>query len=340
MQKRLQEFIAHAMPDRREPLVSEPVEISSGWESEIHAFALQHGEAEPRKREDLILRIYPGDDAYEKSAREFGGMRRLYEEGYPVPYVHALEREDSPFGKPFMIMDRVDGEMMWRQLDTAGPADRHKLLGQFSELFVRLHTMDWRPFVDEAEPFDAEDAFVFVDRWLTTAGSAVKSFPEVDFRPVCDWLEERRDHLPCSRPSPVHQDFHPGNVIVLEDGSAVVIDWTAFSVTDPRFDLAWTLILTYAYAGSWMRDAILQEYERLSGAEVQQIETFELIACTRRLYDVATSLAQGAESRGMRPEAVEMMRQQMGATARVYELLAERTGIRLAGIERMIESTA
>ena len=69
-------------------------------------------------------------------------------------------------------------------------------------------------------------------------------------------------------------------------------------------------------------------------------ETFELFACTRRLYDVATSLAQGAESRGMRPEAVEMMRKQMGATARVYELLAERTGIRLEGIERMIASTA
>jgi hypothetical protein len=46
--------------------------------------------------------MYPGNDAYEKSAKEFVTMKHLHEVGYPVPQVHHLERENSPWGKPFV----------------------------------------------------------------------------------------------------------------------------------------------------------------------------------------------------------------------------------------------
>jgi len=37
----------------------------------------------------------------------------------------------------------------------------------------------------------------------------------------------------------------------------------------------------------------------------------------------------------MRPDAVAMMQQQMSAMQRVYELLRERTGIRVAEVEKL-----
>ncbi len=55
-------------------------------------------------------------------------------------------------------------------------------------------------------------------------------------------------HGPCYHP--VHWDYHPGNVLLRDDSSAVVIDWTQIDVSDPRFDLAWTLLLVSSYEGA------------------------------------------------------------------------------------------
>jgi len=40
----------------------------------------------------------------------------------------------------------------------------------------------------------------------------------------------------------------------------------------------------------------------------------------------------------MRPEVVVMMKQQIGAIERVYDLLRERTGIRVGEVERLFAS--
>ena len=110
---RLQGYCEGAFPAWRDVRVGEVVSVNEGWESDIYSFELTHGPDGVREREGLILRIYPGDDAVQKSAREFRGMRQLHRAGYPVPEVLVLERERSPFGKPFVIMERIEGRMLW-----------------------------------------------------------------------------------------------------------------------------------------------------------------------------------------------------------------------------------
>jgi hypothetical protein len=117
----------------------------------------------------------------------------------------------------------------------------------------------------------------------------------------------------------------------------VVIDWTGFQVSDFRFDLSWTLLLTRAHANVEWRDQILAGYERLRGAVVENIEIFEVFACTRRLFNLTISLSLGPERMGMRLGAVELMRQQALASQRVYELMQQRTGIRIPRVERVLE---
>ena len=48
--------------------------ITSGWENEVYAFTLRTGDYS----RDLILRIYPGQNAQTKAEREFKGMQYLY----------------------------------------------------------------------------------------------------------------------------------------------------------------------------------------------------------------------------------------------------------------------
>jgi aminoglycoside phosphotransferase (APT) family kinase protein len=358
MQSSLQAYYARAFPAKQGLQVKDLSSITAGWESEMYAFDVEYGPAEDRQREALVLRLYPGDHAHAKAAHEFHSMRQLHQAGYPVPYVHMLERTNSPFGKPFVMMERIAGQVMGPLLSSARGEQQRELLRRFCTLFMQLHQLDWRPFVNDGardatqvhipDPRHLVAAFVddgardatqgpydFVDRSLRRARDALAQFSLLGFLPIVAWLEERREAVPCRQPALVHGDFHPNNILLRDDGSAVVIDWAGLQVSDARFDLAWTLLLMSTHGSVAWRDAILQEYERLIGAKVEQIEWFETFACLRRLRVVAVSLSEGAEKLGLRPDAVTMMQQQMGAIQQVYTLLLERTGIRIAEVERL-----
>ncbi len=339
MRAALQGYIGRAFPDRPDAVVHDLVSISVGWESDVYAFDLEWGPAAARRRQALVLRIYPGADACTKSGREFHGMQRLHAAGYPVPRVLALERDASPFGKPFVIMERVAGESLWPHLFRSAEPRQSRLLDLFCALFVRLHRLDWRPFAVAEPPGHAsypDNPYAFVDGWLALVRATTARFSLADADVLLDWLAARRDRVPCRRPAPVHWDFHPANVLLAADGSATVIDWTQIELSDPRFDLAWTLVLVGAAEGWSWRERILAGYTRLAGAAPEELDWFEAAACGKRLFSVAVSLTAGPEALGMRPEAVAMMRRQFPVLRNVYQLLTRRTSLRLPGIERLL----
>ena len=337
MQHSLQAYYTNALPEKKDAQISDLDCISAGWESDVYSFRLEHRSAGEHKCEELILRIYPGDDAHDKSAHEFHSMSRLHKAGYPVPQVLVLERKNSPFRKPFVIMEKIEGQLLWPLLLDAPEGDKkQELLTLFCKLFVQLHTLEWRPFVDDVSHYDTQNPYIFVDRELEKARSFLARFPLPGFLPIIEWLETRRDRVPCLRPSPVHLDFHPANVLVYNNGSAVVIDWTQLDISDARFDLAWTLLLVSTHGNAAWRDLILQEYEQLTGARMEEIAFFDVAACAKRLFTIVISFSAGPEKLGMRPEALEQMKQQMGAMKGVYDLLLDRTSIQVPEVEELL----
>lgn len=60
-----------------------------------------------------------------------------------------------------------------------------------------------------------------------------------------------------------------------------------------------------------------------------------MAACVKWLLSVVVSLSDGAEELGMRPGAEAVMKELIGALHRVYDLLLEWTGIRVAEVERL-----
>ena len=332
----LQEYYAHNFPDNEFIHVDNLHRIGDGWETEIYAFDVESRQAGERAREELILRIYPGAGGAFESAREFKGMRSLYKSGYPVPRVHLQAGKDSPFEYPFVIMDRINGQVMWQIMNTASIEEKEGLLILFCDLFVNLHNLDWRFFSKPLEHTDNGDPYQFVDHWISTGRKQIQHFKLQGFSEPLDWFVDKRTQIPCSRPSVVHLDFHPNNVLLRADGQAFVIDWSQVSISDARFDLAWTLVLAFAYMGDQWRDQILAGYERVNGGKIDRIEVFEVFACTRRLFTVVASLTHGAETFGMRPDAVESMRQQIGPLSNVYNRLQAVTGIKIPEVESVL----
>jgi len=335
MQKELRQFCADSLPGYKDIRVSEPESVSEGWESDVYAFDIEHGSHGRRATNEMILRIYPGNDAFEKSHREFEGMRKLHLSGYPVPEVFLLCREHSPLGRPFMIMERIRGRGMWDVLSESQDKKQMDLLTEFCSLEAGLHELDWRILEDDLGQYD--DPFRIIDDYIDRGRHLLDSGEIPGFQQTLEWLEERRTMVPCPKPSPVHLDLHPANVIIRDDGRNYVIDWTQVSVSDPRLDLSWTMLLMSTHMEKKWRNLVLREYQLQSVRQIVSIEYFEVLSCVKRLISVYMSLNTSPESLGMRPEAAEMMKGQMSAIRKVYFTLLELTGLEIPEIEKMLE---
>lgn len=307
--------------------------ISDGWESDVYAISLAWEEAGAARREDLVLRLYQGTQSVAKAEREFHGMRRLAAAGYPVPRVQAVALEDSPFGQACMTMERIAGRSMGAALETAPDDERQRLVTHCCRLYVDLHALDWRPFVPASEHVEPDTV---IASWLSGMRAAADRMQVDAFDSLFAWLQTRSEAVACARCSVVHGDFHPYNILLRDDGTAAVIDWTSIGLSDFRFDLAWTLLLLGTFGHPDLRAQILAGYERLAGRPVEDLAFFDAAACLRRLGDFYITLTQDAGRVGMRPEAAAIMRERLPHFRAVYALLQGRTGLTLPAIERLL----
>lgn len=310
--------------------------MPGGWESEVHAFELEGVAASGTPLPPLVLRLYAGTGAGETATKESRCLRRLRGLEYPVPRVIRCEATGEDLGRPFLIMERVEGEVLGALLPRAVPAEREALLARFCRLFARLHELPSDEFRKIVPPIDRTDPQAPGSRALHALAESVARHSIPGFRPALGWLEERRNSLACPRLSPVHLDFHPYNVLRTPSDRLVVLDWTGFGLSDSRLDLAWTLVLAHSFEGPAYRERLLRGYEAATGASVAGIEPFEAVACLRRLIDLTVSLSGQGEARGLRPEAVAAMRRMVGAHRRVYELLLARIGVRVPEVEQCL----
>jgi len=311
--------------------------IDTGWESEIYLYTLKHGSKSDRIEVSRALRLLTGAD-FSEAESEYKTLGLLYKAGYPVPQVYALGRPDEAFGRPFIIMQSVQGGNFASHFPkTAG--DDQKPLDDFIALFRRLHTLDWRPYVQNPDAIDPPgQPYFHYDRQLEIFSGYFNRVGFTDLNPAMDWLVAQQERTACDHASVVHYDFHPDNILEDGDGKLYVVDWTSADISDYRFDLAWTLTLALAYRGDDRRILILEEYERQMGEKVPELAVFEAAAIVRRIGFVMLSLGAGADKMGMRPEAAEAMRRDKEPLNRIFSRLKEITGLTLPDVQTFLET--
>ncbi len=324
-------------PDMIQPEVTLNWVNRTGWESEIYAYTLTFGPEAQRLSVQRVLRLMTGG-GLDGACGEYQALSLLHTAGYPVPEVYAVGKATDGLGRPFIIMQRIEGGSFAARFPR-NPEEDRAALTTFIALFRRLHTLNWRPAVEDPGRFaPPNQPYHHFDRSLAKYASYLSQPPLSDFLPVVRWLEKQRRRAPCEASVPVHQDFHPDNILEDENGKLYVIDWTNFEISDYRFDLAWTLTLAYAYGGSQKRTPLLAEYERQMRDRVPELAVFEVHAILRRLGSILLSLSQGADSLGMRPEAVEAMQRERQPVARLHQRLQSLCGIAVPAVKRFLES--
>src|SRR3989337_2588337 len=126
----LEQYLKAKFRDKTDLSITRLDKLRDGWESDNYLLTVEYGGV-PRTREDWVWRIYSGVGSQAKAAREFNCMEELFCAGYSVPRVSLWESEHSPVDRPFIIMEYVQGEVMWDLLDKAPAGRQAQLIDQF-----------------------------------------------------------------------------------------------------------------------------------------------------------------------------------------------------------------
>ena len=291
----------------------EPVPITDGWETYVYRFQLQDrsGLACPLGR-PLIFRGYACAHGLPRLRREFAAQEYLHRLGYPVARPVLLEESCVPFGGPFMLMEALPGRPLvelllhrpWRIW--GGPA-------QMADVHARLHRLTTDGFPASPEPF--------LGRRLAEMEGLIDEYRLRGLRPGLDWLRSHRPAEP-RRPSIIHLDFHPLNLMFDQDRCSGVVDWCECDVGDRHADIAATLVLfwsapveipTYlqrliAWPGrSMLRRRYLRAYRRHLSLNRRTLAYYVAWAALRRLCGWGRWLRAGPCSTGSKPSVLRYL---------------------------------
>jgi len=264
-------------------------EITTGWETRIFAFAVEYSSDGQKKRDEFIVRVFPGFRGVAQARREFDVMRQVARWGVDAPRVDFVITDETPFGDPFIVMERVRGENMANALAASSESEAHRLVRDMVDPLVRLHELprsEFFPARSEASTNGQQVTFVPAEEGEMRR--AVDRYELGHFEPLLRWLDSRRDEVAPSHTSVLHNDYHPDNIVVREDdGRLVILDWSFADVGDFRLDLAWSALLVGVTAGERYRDVFLERYQAVSGRGVESFSYFEVLKLGARLITIA-----------------------------------------------------
>jgi aminoglycoside phosphotransferase (APT) family kinase protein len=195
-----------------------------------------------------VLRAKPPGELL-KSAhqidREFAVMRALSQTSVPVPKVIKLcEKEDSPIGRMFFIMEYLDGRIFWdpalHELVGANARQlRSEIYDSMNAALAALHGVDIAAaglagFGKAGNYYERQLA-----RWIKQYAVSEVDRNE-DIHVLADWLA-RKMPPDDGQVALVHGDFRLDNLIFAKDSATIlgIIDWELSTLGHPLADLAY-----------------------------------------------------------------------------------------------------
>jgi aminoglycoside phosphotransferase (APT) family kinase protein len=202
-----------------------------------------------------VLRMDLGGKIYAASLgryEESKVLERVRAHGVKAPRVLWASADPADLGRPFVIMERVDGETLGTRILRRPDLDRaRKLLpSQMGAELARIHAADASGLDFLPRPEDGESGARAVLRRARPELDAIDE-PHLALEIAWSWLWERAPAG--SRQVLVHGDFRLGNLVVNEEGLAAVLDWEFTALGDPHEDLAWPFVRDWRFRKDGLR---------------------------------------------------------------------------------------
>lgn len=230
--------------------------------------------------ERVVVRVEQGGVFGTSGAEECRVMRGVGAAGFPVARIVAEEPTGAVLGRPFFVMEHLDG---------AERVDERAIDGPTATAFVGalrdLHRLDPAGIDFDVLPDTPAEATVRqVERWRGIyRNELARPIPLLE--EAAAWLVHHAP--PLERVAVVHGDAGPGN-FVHHDGRIVALtDWEFTHLGDPAED--WAFCLAMRGARTMARDDWLVLFDRVAGVRLSDAqwrywEAFNLFkgACANR----------------------------------------------------------
>lgn len=303
---KLQKWFEAKLPDADDVELSSLVRPGAGSSNETFLAELQWRKGTETHVDKLVVRwppqgyrVYP-DKAYDM-ARQFTLFQRMGATRVPMPRARWLEEDASIIGRPFYIVDQVEG---WVPSDFP---PYHKA-GRFYDLSAQEKTSLWWNIVDTIGDIHTLDWKKAGLDFLGVPGGGTDYIEQQiaiydaifaqNNEPMPDILKWSRDWLLKNAFEPrylsvVWGDARPGNMIINNNKVAAVLDWEMVGIGDPEVDLGWFAHMDWATSIGRPVDPFprmpglpgvaeaITHYEQHTGRKVEHLHYHEAFATWR-----------------------------------------------------------
>ena len=280
----------------------------------VEARTAQHGNL------SLVVRVQaepPAVFPHYDLSQQCECMRRVaHESDVPVPTVRWFDASAAIFGRPFYVMDRVDGTVPADRMPYTlsgwlydASREQQALLFESSlDILDAIHRIDWQRaglgLLDRTEHGRAGLPqqvawWLSINEWV----HAGRQQPTIDGATA--WL---RSHVP-SPSGPVvlnWGDARLSNLLYRDFRPVAVLDWEMATLGPAEVDLAWFLYFQRFFSeglgvpdlpGFPTREAAIVHYERLAGRPMDALFFYEVFAAWRNAT-IMLRIADIYEARG------------------------------------------
>ncbi|GEM_PF-244578 len=274
-ERSLEAWLGAQIPDADEVLVEGLDRVDFGHSADMMAFTVVECRGAGKIRREVILRQRPEPPALLEPydlPRQFEILRTLAGTDVRVPPVLWLEETGDVLGRPFLVMERVGGDVFEMEAPSGVPdATVVRMCQSLVEQIAAIHAVDLSATglqtLDTGGHLDRE-----IDHWAAEMQRVKRgSLPALE-----RLLTELRATKPLPHPTVtlVHGDAKPGNFAFVDGEVSAVFDWEMTTIGDPLTDLGWLELLWMQPVGITSHpaalgiDEMLAHYEKVSGITV------------------------------------------------------------------------
>ena len=230
----------------------------------------------PDSRQDVVLRLRPTPPALLEPydlARQFAVLRALQNTPVRVPRALWLEDTGDVLGRPFLVMERVGGEVYEMEAPSAADEVVVRMCQSLAEQLAAIHAVD----LEQTGLCALDDGGTHLDRELDHWADEMHRVKRDSLPALERLLRELRDTKPEPHPrvTLVHGDAKPGNFAFTGGEVSAVFDWEMTTVGDPLTDIGWLELLwtlpvgITSHPAALTIDELLAHYQATSGIRVE-----------------------------------------------------------------------
>jgi aminoglycoside phosphotransferase (APT) family kinase protein len=272
------------------------------------------------ERVPLVVRVQAAEPAvfpHYDLALQCACMQRLAAHcDLPVPRVRWLEPSTAIFGRPFYVMDRIEGLVptdripytMSGWLYEGAPEQQSALFDASIDVLAKLHAVDWRKagldVVDRPE-YGPAGLAQQLRWWLQFARWVENGRPQPTIDGAAEWLER---HVPVPTGPTVLNwgDARLSNMMFRDFRPVAVLDWEMATLGPAEVDVAFFLFFQRFFSeglgvpdlpGFPGREEAILAYERRAGRKLDDLLFYEVFAAWRN-STIMLRIADIYEARG------------------------------------------